>query len=297
MEEMNIKNKKIGLFLALTFILSWSIVIVFRLLGGSWNSIKAVLIATAYMFMPMVSAILVQKVIYGESLREPLGITFNINRWFLIAWLLPPIIAIATFGISLLFPGVTYSPEMAGIFPPEQLEQIETQIGELPLHPFWLALFAGLFAGITLNAVAGFGEELGWRGFLVKELNFMKFWKLSASIGIIWGVWHTPLILLGHNYPQHPIVGVFMMIMYTLLLTPIITYVRLKAKSVIAAAIMHGTVNGTGGLSVIIIAGGNDLLIGITGIAGFIILLLVNLTIFSLEKPLWETPVEKFLDT
>jgi hypothetical protein len=44
---------------------------------------------------------------------------------------------------------------------------------------FWLALGQGLIAGATINAVAGFGEELGWRGFLYRELSFLGFWKSS----------------------------------------------------------------------------------------------------------------------
>ena len=40
-----------------------------------------------------------------------------------------------------------------------------------------------LIAGVTVNAVAGFGEELGWRGFLQKELAFLGFWRSSLLIG------------------------------------------------------------------------------------------------------------------
>ncbi|MEN4007466.1 MAG: hypothetical protein PQ964_08955 [Methanobacteriaceae archaeon] len=55
---------------------------------------------------------------------------------------------------------------------------------------------------------------------------------------------------------------------------------RIKTESVISAAIMHGSLNGTAGLAIIMLEGGNDLIIGITGIAGFIVLLIVNLFIF-----------------
>jgi len=64
-----------------------------------------------------------------------------------------------------------------------------------------------------------------------------------------------------------------------MLLTPIFVYVRVKAKSVIAAAIMHGTLNGTAGLALMMVRGGNDLTIGLTGVAGFVVLLLVNILI------------------
>ncbi|MBM3154058.1 MAG: CPBP family intramembrane metalloprotease [Chloroflexi bacterium] len=260
-------------------------------LGGKWVMPGTLIISIAYMFVPMIMAIVVQKLIYKEPLKEPLGISFKLNRWFLVAWLLPPLIALATLGVSLLLPGVEFSPQMAGLMErfkstltPEQLRQMEQQMTAFPIHPFLIALLQGLIAGITVNAVAGFGEELGWRGLLQKEFGFMGFWRSSALIGVIWGIWHAPLILLGHNYPQHPVAGVFMMTVFTLLLSPIFSYVRLKAKSVIAAAIIHGSLNATVGLALMVVAGGTDLTIGVTGLAGFIVLALVNLCLFLYDR-------------
>lgn len=170
------------------------------------------------------------------------------------------------------------------VLPPEQFERMQRQTAALPVHPFWIAMALGLIAGITINAVAGFGEELGWRGFLQKEFGFMGFWKSSLLIGFIWGLWHAPLILQGHNYPQHPKAGVFMMTVWCMLLAPIFSYVRLKAKSVIAAAVIHGSLNATAGLAIVVVQGGNDLLIGVPGLAGFIVLAIINLVIFAYER-------------
>lgn len=74
-----------------------------------------------------------------------------------------------------------------------------------------------------------------------------------------------------------------MMIVFCLLLAPIFSYVRLKAKSVIAAAILHGSLNGTAGLAIMVVKGGSDLLVGVTGVAGFIIFAIINLFIFTFE--------------
>lgn len=254
---MNEEVKKIGVFIGITFTLSWSIVLPFLTFGGKWNTLSAMIITIVFMFTPMISAILVQKFIYKEPLKRPLGISFRPNRWWLVAWLLPLLIIFATMGVSLLVPGIDYSPEMEGFFerfrgnmPPEVFQQMKEQMTAFPVHIFWIFLIQGLFAGITINAVAGFGEELGWRGFLQKELSYMNFWKSSAIIGLIWGIWHAPIILQGHNYPQHPVEGVFMMIIFCLLLSPIFSYIRLKSKSVIAAVIAHGSLNATGWLAI-----------------------------------------------
>lgn len=183
-----------------------------------------------------------------------------------------------------------------GIIPQEELQQIKEQMNAFPIHIFWIALISSLFAGITINAVTGFGEELGWRGFLLRELGHMGFWRSSAIIGFIWGLWHAPIILQRHNYPQHPVEGVFMMIISCLLLSPIFSYIRLRSKSVIAAAIIHGSLNATAGLAIIVVKGGNDLIIGVTGIAGFFILLMVNLFIFLFDHSIREMPSNAIIE-
>ncbi len=71
-----------------------------------------------------------------------------------------------------------------------------------------------------------------------------------------------------------------MMIVFTLLLSPIFSFVRLKSRSVIAAAIAHGSINGTVGLAVMMVKGGSDLTVGVTGLAGFIVLVAVNIALF-----------------
>lgn len=103
-----------------------------------------------------------------------------------------------------------------------------------------------------------------------------------------WGFWHAPLILQGHNYPQHPWAGVFMMTAMTVLLSPLMGYVTLKANSVIAAAIFHGTFNATFGLAILVVKGGNDRTVGVTGLAGLITLLVANvvLLLFIRHRPI-----------
>ena len=127
--------RKISLFIGLTFFFNWLIAILFYAFGGKWNSSAAVVVGFVYMFVPMTMVVVVQKLIYKEPLKETLGISFKWSRWFLVAWLIPPVLAFATLGISLLFPGVEYSPEMTGMFErfksiltPEKLEQIESHM-------------------------------------------------------------------------------------------------------------------------------------------------------------------------
>jgi len=293
--------KRASLFVGLTFFANWSLALLFIALGGRFQTPVGLAFGVSYMFVPMGVAILLQKGIYKQPVVRPLGISFRLNRWFLIAWLLPPAVALATLGVTLLLPGVEYSPQMRGIFErfaslltPEQAQQLEKQIAVMPVGIFWLSLLQGLVAGVTINAVAGFGEELGWRGFLQKELAFLGFWRSSVLIGFIWGLWHAPLILQGHNYPQHPTAGVLMMTIWCMLLAPIFSYVRVKARSVIAAAIIHGTLNATYGLSIVLIQGGNDLTTGVTGLPGFLVLAALILILWLRDSdPRDNTSVEE----
>lgn len=282
------------LFLTLVFVISFSLVGLYKLFGGqNDNKVSTTILAVIYMFIPMICAIIVEKLIHKEKLKTNLFISFKINKWFFIAWLITPIISFATLGVSLLFPDVTFSPEMTGMMnrfedmmTPEQMEQMKNQTETMPIHPIWLTLLQGLIAGVTINAIAGFGEELGWRAFLLKSFKEMNFLKASVIIGFIWGIWHSPLILMGHNYPQHPEIGVLMMTIWCILLSPLFLYITVKAKSVIAAAIMHGTLNATAGIALMLIDGGNDLTVGMTGLAGFISLIVVLLLLFIYDNKL-----------
>lgn len=286
------KINQTTLFLILTFTISFLLAGIYKLTGGgSQDRTGFMILGIIYMFIPTIAVLIVKKLIHREKIASELMISFKINKWFFVAWLIIPVLAFLTFGISLLFPDVIYSPDMSGMFSrfesmitPEQAEQMRASVESLPLHPVWITLMQGLIAGITVNAIAGFGEELGWRGFLLKQCKDMNFMKASILIGFIWGIWHAPMILMGHNYPDHPVAGVFMMTILCILLSVIFLYITIKSKSVIAAAILHGTMNATNGISIMLIDGGNDLTVGMPGLAGFIALILAIAVLFVYDR-------------
>lgn len=291
-----------AIFTLLTLVVSYLYAAGFYLAGMRWQAPAAQAVGVGYMFIPAAVVFVVQRLLVREDIVRALEIRWRPNRWWMVAWILPAALSLATLGISLLLPGVAYSPEMAGlwarfqsVFPAEALEQMKKQTALLPVHPFWLALVQGLIAGATINAVAAFGEELGWRGFLLRELSHLGFWRASLYTGLIWGVWHAPLILQGHNYPQHPQAGVLMMVAWCVLLSPLFAYVRLKAGSLLAAALIHGSLNGTAGLALMVVSGGSDLTVGLTGLAGFIVLAGLNLLLFAHDRFFSAAPLDRLL--
>ena len=243
------------------------------------ESIVKYLLSAVAMFIPVLAVIFTQ-VIFKEPVLRGVGLSFKINRWWVIGWLLIPVIALAIVGMTLLMPGAKWTPDN---------DTMKMALQAMPEgFGVWgfigVTMLSGLLSGVTINAVFALGEEIAWRGFLLNMFSGKKFWKVALCTGIIWGLWHAPIILNGHNYPQHPVVGVFLMVVFCVLMTPILMYFRQKSGSVIVPAIMHGTFNAVAGLPLMIITPANDLLYGATGLAGMIVLLIVNLCLFLFDR-------------
>ncbi len=272
---------KVQKFILLTYALIWAVAELFRLSGGRYASLAGSIMASICMFIPLIATLIMQA-IEGKPLLKGLGISWKINRWWIVGWLMMPIACIAIVGVCAAFPGMSFNAHTALV--QQALEEMNSQgmkIGSRGL--FSIEIVSGLIAGCTINALFAFGEEVGWRGYLTELLKGRHYLLACAIISLIWGLWHAPLILMGHNYPDHPVIGVFMMVGFCLSLTPIITYIRLKSGSVIAAAIVHGSFNALAGLSLMYIDNYNDLL-GSTGLAGIIVLLIIDLILFLYDR-------------
>lgn len=243
-----------------------------------------------YMFIPLiVSCVLIKR----KDMRitsKALAASFKLNGCWLFAWLSPILMVFITLLCSKYILGMElYSDMESAMFAmlggnTQAIAQLQAQINSLPLSYFWITLISGLFAGLTLNALLAFGEEAGWRGYLLNQFHYQPFWQSCLYIGFVWGLWHAPLILMGHNYPQHPVAGVFMMILFCLALTPIANYIRLKTQSSIAVAIFHGTFNALAGITTMMVLCSNDLLKGLPGLSGIIALIVLNLLLFLYDR-------------
>lgn len=275
-------KNRVLLFVTVVFALSWLAAGIFYVSGVDFKSPAGFMFASGYMFFPLISVIIMQ-LIYKEPILRNVGISFKINRWWFVAWFGMIIFNLLALGASTFIPGISFTTESP------ELQQAITQLSEkIPnanaMTVLLFSIFSGLMAGITINAVFSFGEEVAWRGWLVKQFEGKSFLYTSIVTGIIWGVWHFPLILMGHNYPMHPVFGVFMMIVVCIALTTVILFIRIKAKSVIAAAIAHGSLNATSGISLLYLAGFNDILAGSAGLVGLLLLILINIALFAIDR-------------
>lgn len=278
-------------FLGVAFGASWALGAVLALLGRDVHVAARTAIMIAYMFGPALGAVAAQRVA-GQRPFAPLAVSLRPNRWWLYAWLVPLLLQPVILGVSLLLPGVEWAPDMSGFFerlsealPKEQIEDAKQQMFAMSPALYWTMLLAQpLVAGLSINALAAFGEELGWRGFLHRHFAPLGFWRRAVVVGALWGAWHAPVILQGHNYPQHPALGVLFMTLFCVLAAPLVDLARVRGRSVWAASIMHGTTNAAGGLSIMFVRGGDDLIVGMTGAAGLLVLACANLVVWLVDR-------------
>ncbi len=95
----------------------------------------------------------------------------------------------------------------------------------------------------VLFIVIYFGEEYGWRGYLQSELFKLGRVRGALLVGLIWGAWHWPIILMGVNYPGHPLLGVLLNTLYTMGIAVVLGYAVLRSGSVLLAAYLHGLID------------------------------------------------------
>lgn len=111
-----------------------------------------------------------------------------------------------------------------------------------------LVLFAmiGLLltVGVIKNLGSTLGEEIGWRGFLIFELRkVMSFKALAIVSGVIWAVWHYPIINLMYGRGDFLLLHISAFTIMIVGISVILAYYTFKSKSLWPAAIFHSVHN------------------------------------------------------
>ena len=253
-------------------------------------SVEFIAILSASMLLPglVAGGILLAK--EGETIRD-LVPSISLSPWLLVAWILPVLVCALAVLIGVSTTEATFTTDLSGLVnslrgevSPERMESLRAEIEAL--RDSWLgrpcvflavSFVQVLGAGATLNLVFALGEEIGWRGFLHRRLEEgLGFWTASGGVGVVWGIWHAPAVYYGHNFPDHPYLGILMMTLLTLLMSPILAHLHSQAGTVIAPALFHGTFNAAGGQLSIMIEGGSNLVAAPVGATGMVVLLLLN---------------------
>ena len=103
------------------------------------------------------------------------------------------------------------------------------------------AVVLGPFLGLIIS----FGEEYGWRGFLQPELIKLGRVRGVLLLGVIWGIWHWPVVWMGYNYPGQPLLGSLFMVIYCIILAYFLAHAVFKSKGIWTAAYLHALTNQT----------------------------------------------------
>lgn len=219
---MNNEKKQIITYLVLVFALSSIFYVLIPRQGGLEGGGDTLVVPL--MWMPALAAV-VTTFIYHRNIR---GLGWGLGKpiYYLIAYLLP-----------ILYAGIAYSViSLLG------LGDINTSaLGENLV----LALVKNLTINVVLAAILAVGEEIGWRGLLVPQLAKLQPFARTALIsGVIWGLWHIPLIINGgysSNAPTWYAISAFLVLIVGMSFA--FAWLRLASGSIWPAVLMHATHN------------------------------------------------------
>jgi len=271
-----IERKPLLWFLGIAFVISWTLFCApLLLVNAGTESATRQLIYTAFfalaMWGPGIAAIVTTLLVEKKPFSALRLNTLGPKRFYLWAWLLPPALTLATLGITILTHTGEFDPNLTMMR--EALAQVPAEAGLPPVEALVaIQLAFALTLTPLINVLFAMGEELGWRGYLLPKLLPLGQWRAMLISGAIWGIWHAPAILQGHNFPQHPYLGTLVMIVGCMLFGVIISWLYLNTRSPWVAALGHGALNASPGLALYFLNPGVDMLWGglILGVSGWV---------------------------
>lgn len=272
--QTQLNTRRVLIYIAFAYGIAWLVALVIYLSGGIENSreivpglsVVLVLTAVGYMGAPALANVLT-RIVTKEGWKDARLKPHLKRAWpyWLAAWFLPGILtALGAVIYFLFFPD--HLDLNAG-----PLRELMRQSGvtELPMPAMTLILLQGfqaLLISPLVNGLFTFGEEFGWRAYLLPKLTPLGVRKALLLSGPIWGAWHWPLTAMGHNYglgyPGAPWLGMLTMVWFTTVLGIVIGWLTLRGNSVWPAVIAHAAINGIGGIAMFITKGPVSNLIG-----------------------------------
>ena len=301
-----IDRKRVTIFLAIAYGISIVLALVIYFSGGifgksmlSFTPLASTLLSVL-MFAPTIAHIatrLITREGWSNMLLRP-----RFGRgwpYYLAALFLPALATIVGGAVYyLLFPGrydpsMAYARETLGVVLPAGVKDVWT---------FLLIVTPIAIAQSLLNLPRVFGEEFGWRAYLLPKLLPLGSRKATLLIGAIWAVWHWPYVFMGYEYGFSywgtPVVGPLLWVVICSFFSIFLTWVTLRSGSVWPAALGHGVTNATASLMLFFVRGEPQSLIGplpvgIIGSLGYA--LMAVLIFFSARALAQPAPVDMAL--
>jgi membrane protease YdiL (CAAX protease family) len=210
-------------------------------------------------FAPAIAAFIVRRWITKEGFADA-GLRLNLSKWryYVVGWLLPlpvtVIIVLLAYAFRIGKPDFSLGRAFAVLAP-------QAAVPSLPPY-IWLLMPIQLAVVALVATPLLWGEEFGWRGYLQVRLLSRRPLLAAVATGLIWGAWHYPINLRGYNFPGHPIAGLIVFPVSTVLLSIVFGWLRLRTGSVWATSLAHAATNALGGsLTTLLYLGGSDMMI------------------------------------
>ncbi|GII01914.1 CPBP family intramembrane glutamic endopeptidase [Planobispora takensis] len=302
------RSPDLRLFLLVAFGLSWLLALPFWVGEVALGSPPAAAISVAIMFTPALGVLAVwlygrRRGLPGTARREwaaRTGLTLGENRrrtiaLFALAWFGTPLLTVAAIALSAALGLLTL--DLAGLGLYRQTLAQATPGQEIPVDPAVLAAVQAVSAVTVaplINSIAAFGEEWGWRGWLLPRLMPLGTARALLLSGVIWGAWHAPLTLRGYNYPELGAWAAPMFVVFCVAYGTLLGWFRLRTGSVWPAVVGHGALNASAGLPLLLgdaAAPPNLAVAGITGLVGSAMLAVISAVLFARRPVRSSAPV------
>lgn len=253
--KSNLDLKRIVIFLGITFLLTYGVEILLIMpMAGSTDLPRAYLaqmLVAGVMFFPAFAALITRFITKEKLSKDNLALSFKLKgnlKYYALAWFGTALLIV--FGAAayfLVFPG-QFDKNLGYVKVLYEARGVSVDSGEIR-QIMTTQIVMGIFLSPFLNFINCFGEEWGWRGYLLPKM--LKRFKVVPALlitGVVWGLWHAPLTIMGHNYglgyKGYPVTGILAMCFFCIVIGVMLSYVTVKTGSCIPAIIGHGTLNG-----------------------------------------------------
>ncbi len=197
--------RRIGLFMVISYGLFALVAAPFWFLPGGIAHPAFTLVIAVGMWTPAAASLIMAKRVERVSWRTRVGLRFR-GRWArILTWTpLGLVLVVAILLLCELVAAVRGVPkDLTGrTWLETGMAQFAEQTGqEVPAIALVLITAATVVAGLLVTMLATLGEEIGWRGWLWPALTPLGRLRAALVGGIIWSLWHLPVVLIGYNYP------------------------------------------------------------------------------------------------
>lgn len=241
-------EKQFPKYLIFVFSIAWILQVIACLCSMNGIAVGYTLILVIVMYVPFLS-VLLSKV----SLKE-IGFMPHLKgkiRYVFAAWFVPGFLAIMGAALFFMIFPKTFDLTGSMIAATTGQDVAEVLKAQGMTYPMYMVVttISSMTMAPWINMLAALGEEVGWRGYMYRELKDI-FGKNKGRLlgGIIWGVWHWPLMFLvgyeyGKEYPGFPFVGPIVFCVFTVSVGIILDEWYEKTGCIWLPALGHGAIN------------------------------------------------------